>query len=167
MKTSNLFKAVVLVAMMVASVVNSEVKAQDNFITNEEVSGELVTSKTIFRKDGAYLYKHIRYNFTYDNQNRLTGKEASKWDAIKEEWAPYFKLTYQYDDKEITMNYARWNESRKAFDDAVQKSVYELNDANMPTVYKTFKQNNNEKSDWTLVSFKKVNRTESLLASAR
>ena len=35
MKTTSLFKAVALVAIMVASVLNSEVKAQDGFITNQ------------------------------------------------------------------------------------------------------------------------------------
>ena len=37
MKTTNLFKAIAFVAMIIVSVMNSEIKAQDNFITNEEV----------------------------------------------------------------------------------------------------------------------------------
>ena len=44
MKTTSLFKAVALVAIMVASVLNSEVKAQDGFITNQVMNGELVAS---------------------------------------------------------------------------------------------------------------------------
>ena len=47
MKTTSLFKAVALVAIMVASVLNSEVKAQDGFISNQVMNGELVASKTI------------------------------------------------------------------------------------------------------------------------
>ena len=53
MKTTSLFKAVALVAIMIASVLNSEVKAQDGFITNQVMNGELVASKTIFKKDGS------------------------------------------------------------------------------------------------------------------
>ena len=45
MKTTSLFKAVALVAIMIASVLNSEVKAQDGFITNQVMNGELVASK--------------------------------------------------------------------------------------------------------------------------
>lgn len=38
MKTTNLFKAVAFVTMTIVSVMNTEVKAQENnFITNEEV----------------------------------------------------------------------------------------------------------------------------------
>ena len=46
MKTTSLFKAVALVAIMIASVLNSEVKAQDGFITNQVMNGELVAPKT-------------------------------------------------------------------------------------------------------------------------
>ena len=167
MKTTSLFKAVAFVAMVIVSVMNSEVKAQENnFITNEEVKNELVVAKTIFKKDGSQLYRHIRYEFTYDDQNRLTGKQASKWDGAREEWMPYFKMSYQYSNNEITMLYARWNDSHKAFDSDVKKSVYELNDENMPVAYKNFKQNT-DKSDWTMVSFNKVDYTYNLLAMVK
>ena len=124
MKTTNLFKAVAFVAMTIVSVMNTEVKAQENnFITNEEVKNELVVAKTIFKQDGAQLYRHIRYEYSYDDQKRLTCKEASKWDGTKDEWTPYFKMTYQYGNDEITMSYARWNESHKAYDKDMKKSV--------------------------------------------
>lgn len=133
MKTTSLFKAVAFVAMIIVSVMNSEVKAQENnFITNEEVKNEMVVAKTIFKQDGNRLYRHLRYEYNYDDQNRLTGKEASKWDGSKEEWKPYFKMTYQYGSDEITMSYARWNELHKAYDKDIQKSVYELDDKNIP-----------------------------------
>lgn len=74
MKTTNLFKAVAFVAMIIVSIMNSEVKAQDRFITNEEVQNDLIVAKTIFRQSGTYLYNHMRYEFTYDDENRLTNK---------------------------------------------------------------------------------------------
>ena len=109
----NLFKAIAFVAMIIVSVMNSEVKAQDNFITNEEVKNDLVVAKTIFKQDGTYLYNHMRYEFTYDNENRLTGKTASKWDSLQSRWTPYFKMSYQYENNEIIMSYARWNKAHK------------------------------------------------------
>lgn len=167
MKATNLFKAVAIAAMVIVSVMNSEVKAQDNnFITNEEVKNEMVVAKTIFKKDDAQLFRHIRYEFTYDDQKRLTAKEASKWDTTREEWMPYFKMSYQYSNDEITMSYARWNNSHKAFDSDVKKTVYELSDDNMPVAYKSYKQST-DKSDWTMVNFHRIDNTASLLAMAR
>ena len=96
MKTTNLFKAVAFVAMVIVSIMNSEVKAQDRFITNEEVQNDLIVAKTIFKQSGTYLYNHMRYEFTYDDENRLTNKTASKWDGVKEKWMPYFRMSYQY-----------------------------------------------------------------------
>ena len=63
MKTTVLFRMMVLVAMVVAGIANTELKAQDNnFITNEEKVDDLVVSKVIYRLDGS-LYSHIVSNF--------------------------------------------------------------------------------------------------------
>ena len=157
MKTTNLFKAIAFVAMIIVSVMNSEVKAQDNFITNEEVKNDLVVAKTIFN--------HMRYEFTYDNENRLTGKTASKWDSLQSRWTPYFKMSYQYENNEIIMSYARWNKAHKAYDKDMKKSVYEMNEENMPVAYKSYEKNS-EKSNWTLVSYNRIDHTANLLAMA-
>ena len=141
MKTTVLFRMMVLVAMVVAGIANTELKAQDNnFITNEEKVDDLVVSKVIYRLDGS-LYRHMKYDFTYDDQKRVTAKEAFKWDSSTEKWIPYFKIDYAYSSNEITLVYARWNNSHRAYDDSVEKSVYELNDANMPIAYMNYKWN--------------------------
>ncbi|WP_291527910.1 DUF3836 domain-containing protein [Bacteroides sp. UBA939] len=149
MRTKGLLRTIAMMAIMVACVSNSEVKAQGEFITNQVMNGELVESQTIFKKDGSYLLNHLRYVFAYDNENRMISKEAFKWDSAKSKWVPHFKMTYQYGDKEITLTHALWNESHKAYDKNMQKSVYELNEQNMPTASKTYKQGKTNDSDWT------------------
>ena len=141
MKTTVLFRMIVLVAMVFAGISNATVKAQNNnFITNEETVGDLVVSKVIYRLDGS-LYRHMKYDFTYDDQKRMATKEAFKWDASTDKWLPYFKIDYTYSSNEITLVYARWNDSHRAYDASVEKSVYELNDANMPVAYMNYKWN--------------------------
>ncbi len=141
MKTTVLFRMIVLVAMVFAGISNATVKAQNNnFITNEETVGDLVVSKVIYRLDGS-LYRHMKYDFTYDDQKRMATKETFKWDASTDKWLPYFKIDYTYSSNEITLVYARWNDSHRAYDAAVEKSVYELNDANMPVAYMNYKWN--------------------------
>ena len=64
MKTTVLFRMIVLVAMVFAGIANTTVKAQgNNFITNEEKVDDLVVSKVIYRLDGS-LYRHMKYDFT-------------------------------------------------------------------------------------------------------
>lgn len=132
MKTMNVFKALAFAVISLVSLLSTEVKAQDNFITNEEVKNNLVVSRTIYKQDGNYLYNHLRYEFAYDEQNRLVCKTATKWDGATDKWVPYFQMTYRYEANEIIMSYARWDESRETFSKDKKQTVYELNENNVP-----------------------------------
>lgn len=132
MKTMNVFKALAFAAISLASILSTEVKAQDNFITNEEVKNNLVVSRTIYKQDGNYLHNHLHYEFTYDDQNRLTSKTATKWDGAMDKWIPYFQMTYRYEADEIIMSYARWDESHENFSKDMKQTVYQLDENNVP-----------------------------------
>lgn len=132
MKTTNLFKVLAFAAFALVSTFNFEVHAQENFITNEEVKNDLVVSKTIFRQDGSYLYNHMRYEFTYDEANRMVSKTVAKWDGAQDKWEPYYQMTYRYEADEIIMDYARWDEGRGTFCKDMKQTVYELNEENIP-----------------------------------
>ena len=43
-----------------------------------------MTAKTIFRNEDGHLFRHLRYTYNYDSENRVTSKEAFKWDSVKE-----------------------------------------------------------------------------------
>ena len=132
MKTNLISKAVVMLAVVMASVMNFSANASNptQYVKNEEMTGELMTAKTIFKNEDGHLYRHLRYTYTYDNENRVTSKEASKWDSSKETWVPYFKMDVSYANNEVELSYARWNSKSNAYDSNVEKTVYELNDSN-------------------------------------
>lgn len=130
MKTNVVLKAVVMVAVVMASVMNFSASAATpaGYVRNEERSGELVTARTIFKNEGGYLYRHLRYTFTYDNENRVVNKEAFRWDSTKETWVPYFNMSVEYTNDEVVLNYARWNSHSNAYDSHPEKSVYQLDE---------------------------------------
>lgn len=132
MKTNLISKAVVMVAVVMASVMNFSASAMNptQYVTNDEMTGELVTAKNIYRNEDGHLFRHLRYTYTYDNENRVTSKEASKWDSVKEAWVPYFKLNVEYTDNEVEVSYARWNSRSNAYDSNQAKTVYDLEDEN-------------------------------------
>ena len=68
MKTNVILKAVVIVAVVMASVMNFSASASNptNYVKNEEVTNGLITAKTIFRNEDGYLFRHLRYTYTYD-----------------------------------------------------------------------------------------------------
>ena len=133
MKTNLISKAVVMVAVVMASVMNFSANASNptQYVKNEEMTGELMTAKTIFKNEDGRLYRHLRYTYTYDTENRVTSKEASKWDSSKEAWVPYFKMDVFYANNEVELSYARWNSKSNAYDSSIKKTVYEMNDDNV------------------------------------
>ena len=132
MKTNLISKAVVMLAVVMASVMNFSASASNptQYVKNEEMAGELMTAKTIFKNEDGHLYRHLRYTYIYDNENRVTSKEASKWDSTQEAWVPYFKMNVSYVNNEVELSYARWNLKSNAYDSNIEKTVYELNDSN-------------------------------------
>ena len=130
MKATVFSKAVVMVVVVMASVMNFSASAVNptQYVTNDEMTGELMTAKTIFRNEDGHLFRHLRYTYTYDNENRVVSKAASKWDSTKAAWVPYFKLDVEYADTEVELSYARWNSRSNAYDSKVEKSVYAVND---------------------------------------
>ena len=133
MKTNLISKAVVMLAVVMASVMNFSASASNptQYVKNEEMTGELMTAKTIFKNEDGRLYRHLRYTYTYDTENRVTSKEASKWDSSKEAWVPYFKMNVSYANSEVELSYARWNSKSNAYDSSIKKTVYEMNDDNV------------------------------------
>ena len=133
MKTNLISKAVVMLAVVMASVMNFSASASNptQYVKNEEMTGELMPAKTIFKTEDGHLYRHLRYTYTYDTENRVTSKEASKWDSSKEAWVPYFKMDVFYANNEVELSYARWNSKSNAYDSSIKKTVYEMNDDNV------------------------------------
>ena len=132
MKTNLISKAVVMMVVVMASVMNFSASASNptQYVKNEEMTGELMTAKTIFKNEDGHLFRHLRYTYTYDNENRVASKEASKWDSVKEAWVPYFKMNVEYSANEVTVDYARRNDRSKTYNSNVEKAVYALNDNN-------------------------------------
>ena len=133
MKTNLISKAVVMLAVVMASVMNFSANASNptQYVKNEEMTGELMTAKTIFKNEDGHLYRHLRYTYTYDTENRVTSKEASKWDSSQEAWVPYFKMDVSYANNEVELSYARWNSKSNAYDSSIKKTIYEMNDDNV------------------------------------
>ena len=80
MKTNLISKAVVMLAVVMASVMNFSASASNptQYVKNEEMTGELMTAKTIFKNEDGHLYRHLRYTYTYDTEKKLLNGTAQK-----------------------------------------------------------------------------------------
>lgn len=148
MKTT-ILKSVLCVAIIFASALNTNLMAQEQFVTNNVMTGNLVTSKVIYRQNGA-LYRHMKHDFKYDNQNRVIEKETFKWDSFKEVWMPYCKTSFTYTSDQVIMDYAKWNKRSKAYNEGSERNVYELDGFNVPVAFQNYKWDN-QVSNWKIV----------------
>lgn len=145
----NLIKfTVVAIALLSATI---SVNAQ--FAYNAEENGNNESSKIIYRvdKSGKYLFRHLKYNFVYDEQNRPVEKEALKWNDDKQKWEPYYRLYYQYNSAEMGCNveYARWDGRTNSYSDSLEKAEY-LSVNGKLLSYQSYKRDERTK-DWNLV----------------
>ncbi len=97
-----------------------------NFCYNTEVSDNVITAQVVYKKseDGKYLSHHLKYNYTYDDSQRLVQKEVLRWNADSGKWQRSHCLNYVYDMFGHSIEYALWNTSKNGYTDAVAKQTY-------------------------------------------
>ena len=112
MKAKNLLKSLCASALFLMSTVTLSAENDSNLFYNSEVANGLKVAETIYKADGSGLANYMKYNYTYDEQNRLTMSEAMKWDASSGQWQKDMCMRYAYEGKHITTTYYQWNERK-------------------------------------------------------
>lgn len=164
MKTS-LLKSVVLSVLVLAGTLTSGVYAQDNLVRNDVMNGDLVVSTTVYKNEGS-LVNHLKYDYKYDGEKRITEKEAFKWDSRKSEWKPYYKISYTYTDDSIVMDYGKWNAKDKSYSLDKERTVYQVDEFSMPVSYEKMKMNENGTS-WIIVDNAQYENIDKLYAEKK
>lgn len=127
----------------VAAILCASLNAFDNgseYVYNTESSANGVTSKVVYKKseNGKYLSHHLKYNYTYDEQQRLVKKEALRWNLYSEKWENSHCLNYIYDASGYSIEYALWNRAESGYTEVVSKQTYDekMNGALAVTSYR-------------------------------
>ena len=122
----------------------------NGFAYNVEMDEQMITSQTVYKKseNDKHLSHHLKYNYTYDEQKRLTRKEAMKWNGISNQWEHSHCLYYVYDQSGFSIEYALWNPQKAGYTEILSKQVYDqsLEGTMAVTLYKWDKADN----DWVM-----------------
>ncbi len=94
---ATIVKAIAVVTVVIASVMNSNVYAGNKYVVNYETTGEQIVSKTVYLNEG-FLTHHAKYDYTYNEQGQMTEQVAYKWNSKSQEWMPSHKATFTYAD---------------------------------------------------------------------
>lgn len=99
--------------------------AKDNFAYNTTEQNGQITSQTVYKvEDGKYLQHHLRHEFTYDAQGRVTRKETLKWNEIEKAYERTYCLNFQYSESGTDVEYALWNAATNDYSDIREKALY-------------------------------------------
>lgn len=112
MKAKVSLKTVILSALLLVCGLNASADNKSNLIYNsEEVNGVMV-GQTVYKMEGSALANYMKYNYTYDNQNRMTESEALKWNSTKNAWDNDMCIRYAYQGKSVITTYYKWNKKQ-------------------------------------------------------
>lgn len=132
MKAIAVLKVVAVAVTLLLSVnTNATIVKEKKYFTNEVVEQELVVSKIVYEMNGT-LIPYMRYDYTYDEKERITHIEVFKWDNISDEWNPNYKTSYVYNPDTIDVELGYWNEKEKKFNANVTNYECELSLENIP-----------------------------------
>lgn len=71
-----------------------------------------MVGQTVYKAAGTTLANYMKYNYKYDDRNRMTESEALKWDANKNAWVNDLCIRYAYQGKTLTTTYYKWNNKK-------------------------------------------------------
>lgn len=112
MKTKVSLKTVIISALLLVCGLNVSADNKSNLIYNsEEVNGVMV-GQTVYKMEGSALANYMKYNYTYDDQKRMTESEALKWNSNKNSWDNDMCIRYAYQGKSVTTTYYKWNKKQ-------------------------------------------------------
>lgn len=137
---------------MIALASMNMIHAVSSFVYNTEVAADddTVKAQVVYRRsdDGKYLSHHLRYCYTYDEQQRLVRKEVLKWDSAAGGWRKSYCLNYTYEENGYSVSYAWWNAQKETYTEAVAKQTYD--EQTEGVVYTTLYKRRASDGEWVI-----------------
>ena len=112
MKAKVSLKTVIVSALLLVCGLNASADNKSNLIYNSEEVNGMKVAETVYKMDGNTLANYMKYNYKYDDQNRMTESEALKWNSTKNTWGKDMCIRYAYQGKTMTTTYSKWNNKK-------------------------------------------------------
>lgn len=96
-----------------------------NYYYNADVENGKVVSINVYDDFNKNLSQKLQYRFTYDDENRLSSREALKWNSRTQRWENYYALDYAYTDQGYTLSRREWDGKKNVYGEVDEKMVYE------------------------------------------
>lgn len=108
-------KTLILFSFLFVCGINASADNKSNLIYNSEEVNGMKVAETVYKMEGYALANYMKYNYKYDDQNRMTESEALKWNGGKEAWDKDMCIRYAYQGKSVTTTYYKWNKKKNDY----------------------------------------------------
>ncbi len=115
MKNSNLIKLFALTIVFIFSVLNVSAKQSKNIVYDAEQKNGVLVGQTLYKCENNNLEKFARYNYVYDNDNRILENNISRWNKETNNWEKSISVQYRYENNTISTKYYAWNKDNNRY----------------------------------------------------
>ena len=99
-------------ALLLVCGLNASADNKSNLIYNSEEVNGMKVAETVYKMDGNTLANYMKYNYKYDDQNRMTESEALKWNSTKNNMGQRHVHPLCIPGKTVTTTYYKWNSKK-------------------------------------------------------
>lgn len=126
-------KTLVLGIAMVSMALSTQLaNAKDTFVYGEN-GNELMVST--LNNDGKTITPKLKYKYLYDDNGKMVGKKAYRWNSEWKRWDPSYLITMNSSENISIMDYAEWNVETASFTENQKQSIYYSDSVNHLVTY--------------------------------
>ncbi|MCD8081439.1 MAG: DUF3836 domain-containing protein [Bacteroides sp.] len=143
----------ITIALIASVICSLTLPAANPFVYNTE-SREAGTTQIVYKTDatGKYLTPHLKYNFSYDKQNRMQQKEVLRWDSNSGMWVNQHTLSFLYEKNGYSIVSATWNADENVYNLISLKTTYTLDSENRTCRYESFRIDK-DTQEWVVTAY--------------
>lgn len=112
MKVKASFKTVIFSALLLACGMNLSAENRSQLIYNSTEENGMTVEQIVYKAKNDMLTNYMKYNYKYDEQSRVSEREALKWNTASQIWENDMCIRYAYQGKSMTTTYYKWNNQK-------------------------------------------------------
>ena len=117
MKMKYFYKLLILAVIILSSTFTASARnSANNIVYNLEEENGVLVRQTLYKQEGKMLSQYIRYNYTYDKNNRIVESNILKWNNASNKWDKCLTVRYLYDGQDVSTRSYKWNKQYEEYE---------------------------------------------------
>lgn len=117
MEFKQIYKVLMIAVIALGSLssVSAKTNISNNIIYNLEERDGILVGQTLYKQEGKTLTQYLKYNYVYNNQNKIVENNIEKWDAEQNKWVNGLTMRYNYDGQNVSIKSYKWDNDRNNY----------------------------------------------------